>query len=49
VPGARDALRQAIARLAIDFLSGPNGLASALRTGFARPAAYTPSLPLDIG
>jgi len=46
---ARDALRYAIARLAIDFLSGPNGLAGFLRTTlFARPYS-TPSLPLDIG
>jgi hypothetical protein len=29
-PGARDALRYAIARLAIDFVSGPGGLASCL-------------------
>jgi Domain of unknown function (DUF222) len=48
-PGAWAALRYAIARLAIEFLSGPNGLAAALRTNLA-PAPYnTPSLPLDIG
>jgi len=46
---ARDSLRYAIARLAMDFLSGPNGLAGFLRTTlFARPYS-TPSLPLDIG
>jgi hypothetical protein len=48
-PGAWAALRYTIARLAIDFLSGPNGLAAQLRTGLL-PAPYnTPSLPLDIG
>jgi hypothetical protein len=48
-PGAWAALRYAIARLAVDFLSGPNGLAAALRTNLL-PAPYnTPSLPLDIG
>jgi hypothetical protein len=46
---ARDALRSAIARLAVDFVSGPNGLAAALRTGLLRPPYNTPSLPLDIG
>jgi hypothetical protein len=48
-PAARDALRYAIARLAVDFLSGPNGLGATLRTGLL-PAPYnTPSLPMDIG
>ncbi len=46
--GAR-ALRYAIARLAIDFVSGPGGIASALRTGLLEPPFNTPSLPLDIG
>jgi hypothetical protein len=32
-PEARQAHRYAIARLAVDFVSGPGGLASALRTG----------------
>src|SRR5215469_2477233 len=41
--------RYAIARLAIDFVSGPSGLAAALRTGLLTPPFNTPSLPLDIG
>jgi hypothetical protein len=45
----RDALRYAIARLAIDFLSGPNGLAGFLRTTLLARPYSTPSLPLDIG
>jgi hypothetical protein len=48
-PDAHNALRYAIARLAIDFLSGPNGLASTLRTGLLQPPFNTPSLPLDVG
>jgi hypothetical protein len=48
-PGAWAALRYAIARLAVDFLSGPNGLAAALRTGLLQAPYNTPSLPLDIG
>jgi hypothetical protein len=48
-PGARDALRYTIARLAVDFLSGPGGLASTLRTGLLQAPYNTPSLPLDIG
>ncbi len=43
------ALRYAIARLAVDFVSGPGGLASALRTGLLEHPFATPSLPLDIG
>jgi hypothetical protein len=46
---ARQALRYAIARLAVDFVSGPGGLASALRTGLLERPYSTPSLPLDIG
>ena len=46
---ARRALRYAIAGLAIDFVSGPGGLASALRTGLLEHPYSTPSLPLDIG
>jgi len=48
-PRAGQALRHAIARLAIDFVSGPDGIAAALRTGLLQPPFTTPSLPLDIG
>jgi len=48
-PAAWAALRYAIARLAVDFVSGPNGLASALRTNLLQAPFNTPSLPLDIG
>jgi hypothetical protein len=48
-PDAMQALRYAIARLAIDFVSGPAGLASWLRTTLLSPPYSTPSLPLDIG
>jgi Domain of unknown function (DUF222) len=48
-PAAWQAHRYAIARLAVDFVSGPGGLASALRTGLLEPPFSTPSLPLDIG
>jgi hypothetical protein len=48
-PQARQALRHAIARLAIDFASGPAGIASALRRGLLDKPWNTPSQPLDIG
>jgi Domain of unknown function (DUF222) len=48
-PQAWQAHRYAIARLAIGFVSGPGGLASALRTGLLEPPFSTASLPLDIG
>ena len=48
-PDAMQALRYAIARLAIDFVSGPTGIASWLRTTLLPPPYNTPSLPLDIG
>jgi hypothetical protein len=48
-PDAMQALRYAIARLAIDFVSGPAGLAGWLRTTLLAPPYNTPSQPLDIG
>jgi hypothetical protein len=48
-PGARQALRYAIARLAIDFVSGPAAIAAVLRTGLLDKPWNTPSQPLDIG
>jgi Domain of unknown function (DUF222)/HNH endonuclease len=48
-PQARRALRYAIARLAIDFVSGPAGIASVLRRGLLDKPWNTPSQPLDIG
>ena len=43
------ALRYAMARLAVDLVSGPAGLAATLRTGLLEAPWNTPSLPLDIG
>ena len=48
-PEAWQALRYAIARLAIDLVSGPSGVAAILRTGLLEYPWNTPSLPLDIG
>jgi hypothetical protein len=48
-PHARLALRYAVARLAIDFVSGPAGIAAALRQGLLDKPWNTPSQPLDIG
>jgi Domain of unknown function (DUF222) len=48
-PGEQQALRQSIARLAIDLVSGPSGIAAALRQTLLTPPLSTPSLPLDIG
>jgi hypothetical protein len=48
-PQARNALREALARLAIDLVSGPAGVASILRRGLLEHPFNTPSLPLDIG
>ena len=48
-PDATAALRYAIARLALDFVSGPSGIAAWLRTTLLAPPFDTPSLPLDIG
>jgi Domain of unknown function (DUF222) len=48
-PDAMQALRYAIARLAIDFVSGPASLAGWLRTTLLAPPFNTPSVPLDVG
>ncbi|HEY0937011.1 MAG TPA: HNH endonuclease signature motif containing protein [Trebonia sp.] len=48
-PAARQAHRYAVARLAVDFVSGPGGVAAALRTGLLEHPYRAPSLPLDIG
>jgi hypothetical protein len=48
-PRARQAVRHAIARLAVDLVSGPAGLASILRQNLLPRPWNTPSLPLDIG
>ncbi len=43
------ALRYAMARLAVDLVSGPAGVAAILRKGLLDQPYNTPSLPLDIG
>jgi hypothetical protein len=48
-PEAWRALRHAMARLAIDLVSGPAGVAAILRQGLLDQPYNTPSLPLDIG
>jgi hypothetical protein len=48
-PQAWRALRYALARLAVDLVSGPAGVASTLRRGLLEHPWNTPSLPLDIG
>jgi hypothetical protein len=48
-PEARRALRHAMARLAVDLVSGPAGIAAVLRQGLLDKPYSTPSLPLDIG
>jgi hypothetical protein len=48
-PAAWRALRYAIARLAVDFVSGPAGIAAVLRQGLLDKPWNTPSQPLDIG
>jgi hypothetical protein len=48
-PQAWRALRYAIARLAVDLVSGPHGIAAILRRGLLDQPYNTPSLPLDIG
>jgi hypothetical protein len=46
---ARAMLQRAIIGAAIDLVSGPGGLASALRTGQLGARLAGPSLPLDVG
>jgi hypothetical protein len=48
-PQAWNALRDALARLAVDLVSGPTGAASILRRGLLEHPWNTPSQPLDIG
>jgi hypothetical protein len=48
-PRAWRALRYAIARLAVDLVSGPTGVAAILRRGLLKAPYNTPSLPLDTG
>ena len=48
-PEAWRALRYAMARLAVDLVSGPAGVAAILRQGLLDKPYNTPSLPLDIG
>jgi hypothetical protein len=48
-PEAWRALRYAMARLAIDLVSGPAGVAAMLRRCLLEKPYNTPSLPLDIG
>jgi hypothetical protein len=48
-PEAWRALRYAVARLAVDLVSGPAGIAAVLRQGLLDKPCNTPSLPLDIG
>ena len=48
-PEAGQPLRYAVARLAVDFVSGPAGIAAALRQGLLDKPWNTPSQPLDIG
>jgi hypothetical protein len=48
-PEAWRALRYAMARLAVDLVSGPPGVAAILRRGLLDKPYNTPSLPLDIG
>jgi len=48
-PEAWRALRHTMARLAIDLVSGPAGVAAILRAGLLDKPYNTPSLPLDIG
>jgi len=48
-PEAWEALQYAMARLAIDFVSGPGALASVLRTGLLPAPCNGKSVPIDVG
>ena len=48
-PATRDRLRRALLGLAVDALSGPDGLAARLRAALDERPLTTISLPLDIG
>jgi hypothetical protein len=48
-PDARQAARDLVLAQAVRLLSGPGGLAAALRAGVPCPPAASASLPLDIG
>ena len=48
-PQAWQALRYALARLAVDLVSGPAGVASILRRGLLEHPWNTQSFPLDVG
>jgi hypothetical protein len=48
-PEAWEALQYALAKLAIDFVSGPGAIASLLRTSLLAPPFSTKSVPLDVG
>jgi hypothetical protein len=48
-PDARQTARDLVLAEAVDLLSGPGGLAAALRGGVPCPPAAAASLPLDVG
>ena len=48
-PEAWEALQHALARLAIDFVSGPGAIVSALRRSLLGAPLNTKSVPLDVG
>lgn len=48
-PAAWEALQYAMARLAIDFVSGPGALASVLRRGLLEAPFNGKSVPIDVG
>jgi len=48
-PQAQEALLYGLAKLAIDFVSGPGGIASALRRSLLGAQLNSKSVPLDVG